>query len=112
MQTLMVAWAMTYTSWPAWVVFAIIFGIGSGGVFPLYPAITRSYFGAEGTGGIFGLQLLLSTVFGMALGPLLGGYSYDLFKTYHGAFLISMVVGVLSVLLLFTVRPPRPRTVR
>jgi MFS family permease len=112
MQTLMVAWAMTYTSWPAWVVFAIIFGIGSGGVFPLYPAITRSYFGAEGTGGIFGLQLLLSTVFGMALGPLLGGYSYDLFKTYHGAFLVSMVVGVLSVLLLFTVRPPRLRTVR
>jgi MFS family permease len=112
MQTLMVVWAMTYTSWPAWVVFAILFGIGSGGVFPLYPAITRSYFGAEGTGGIFGLQLLLSTVFGMALGPLLGGYSYDVFKTYHGAFLVSIVVGVLSVLLLFTVRPPRLRTGR
>jgi MFS family permease len=107
MQTLMVAWIMSYTSWPAWIVFAILFGIGSGGVFPLYPAITRSYFGAEGTGGIFGLQLFLSTVFGMALGPLLGGYLFDLFKTYQGAFLVSIVVGGLSVILLLTVRPPR-----
>jgi MFS family permease len=106
----MVAWVMTYTSWPAWVVFAILFGIASGGVFPLYPAITRSYFGATGTGGIFGLQLLLSTVFGMAVGPLLGGYLFDLFKTYHGAFLVSIVVGALSVLVLFTVRPPQLRT--
>ncbi len=107
MQTLMVAWVMTYTSWPAWIVFAILFGIGSSGVFPLYPAITRSYFGAEGTGGIFGLQLLLSTVFGMALGPLVGGYLFDLFKTYQGAFLVSIVVGGCSIILLLTVRPPR-----
>ncbi|MBI3328018.1 MAG: MFS transporter, partial [Nitrospinae bacterium] len=56
LQTLMVVWALTFTSWPAWIVFAILFGISSGGVFPLYPAITRSYFGAEWTGGIFGFQ--------------------------------------------------------
>jgi MFS family permease len=106
-QTLMVAWIMTYTSWPAWVVFAILFGIGSGGVFPLYPAITRNYFGAVGTGGLFGLQLLLSTVFGMAIGPLLGGYLFDRFGTYQVPFRISMAVGALSIILLFTVTAPR-----
>lgn len=106
-QTLMVGWALTFTSWPAWIVFAILFGISSGGVFPLYPAITRSYFGAAGTGGIFGLQLFLSTVFGMAVGPLLGGYLFDRSKTYEMAFLTSIAMGALSVILLLTVRAPR-----
>jgi MFS family permease len=108
-QTLMVVWALTFTSWAAWIVFAVLFGIAQGGVFPVYPVITRTYFGAEGTGGIFGFQLMLSTIFGMAFGPLLGGYLFDLSATYRLAFLTSIAVGVLSVLLLLTVRAPRPK---
>jgi MFS family permease len=107
MQTLMVAWALTFTSWPAWIGFAILFGISSGGVFPLYPAIIRGYFGAEGTGGIFGFQLMLSTVFGMAIGPLLGGYLFDLSGTYRVSFLTSIAVGALAVIFLLTVTAPR-----
>ena len=106
-QTLMVAWALLLTSWPAWIGFAILFGISSGGVFPLYPALTRSYFGAEGTGGLFGFQLMLSTVFGMALGPLLGGYLFDLSGSYRTSFLTSIAVGALSVIFLLTVTAPR-----
>jgi MFS family permease len=111
-QTLMVAWALTFTSWPAWIGFAVLFGISSGGVFPLYPAITRSYFGAEGTGGLFGFQLMLSTVFGMALGPLLGGYLFDLSGSYRVSFLTSIAVGALSVIFLLTVTAPRLKPVQ
>jgi MFS family permease len=106
-QTLMVAWAMAFTSAAAWLVFAVLFGISQGGVFPLYPALLRGYFGAGGTGGIFGFQLMLSTVFGMALGPLLGGYLFDLSGSYRWSFLASIGIGALAVLLLLTVTAPR-----
>jgi MFS family permease len=108
-QMLMAAWALAFTSWAAWVTFAIVFGISYGGVFPLYPAITRGYFGAEGTGGIFGFQLMLSTI-AMGLGSYLGGYLFDLFGTYRVSFLTSVAVGTLSVILLLTVTAPRPKT--
>jgi MFS family permease len=109
-QMLMAVWVMVFTSWAAWVTFAILFGISYGGVFPLYPAITRGYFGAEGTGGIYGFQLFLSTI-AMGLGGYLGGYLFDLFGTYRVSFLTSITVGVLSILLLFTVTAPRLKTV-
>jgi MFS family permease len=109
-QMLMAVWVMVFTSWAAWVTFAILFGISYGGVFPLYPAITRSYFGAEGTGGIYGFQLFLSTI-GMGLGGYLGGYLFDLFGTYRLSFLTGIAIGVLSILLLFTVTAPRLKTV-
>jgi MFS family permease len=109
-QMLMAVWVMVFTSWAAWVTFAILFGISYGGVFPLYPAITRGYFGAEGTGGIYGFQLFLSTI-GMGLGGYLGGYLFDLFGTYRLSFLTGIAIGVLSILLLFTVTAPRLKTV-
>jgi MFS family permease len=105
-QTLMAGWALAFTSWTAWVVFAVLFGITYGGVFPLYPAITRGYFGAEGTGGIYGFQLMLSTI-AMGLGGYLGGYLFDLSGTYRVSFLTSIAVGIVSMLLLFTVTAPR-----
>jgi MFS family permease len=108
-QMLMAAWALVFTSWAAWVSFAIVFGISYGGVFPLYPAITRGYFGAEGTGGIYGFQLMLSTI-AMGLGGYLGGYLFDLFGTYRVSFLTSVAIGTLSILLLMTVAAPRPKT--
>ena len=43
----------------------------------------------------------------MGLGGYLGGYLFDLFGTYRVAFLTSIAVGVLSILLLFTVTAPR-----
>jgi MFS family permease len=108
-QMLMAVWVMVFTSWAAWVTFAVVFGISYGGVFPLYPAITRGHFGAEGTGGIYGFQLFLSTI-AMGLGGYLGGYLFDVFGTYRVSFLTSITVGVLSILLLFTVTAPRLKT--
>jgi MFS family permease len=105
-QMLMAVWVMVFTSWAAWVTFAVVFGISYGGVFPLYPAITRGYFGAEGTGGIYGFQFFLSTI-AMGLGGYLGGYLFDVFGTYRVSFLTGITVGVLSILLLFTVTAPR-----
>jgi MFS family permease len=109
-QMLMAVWVMVFTSWAAWVTFAILFGISYGGVFPLYPAITRGYFGAEGTGGIFGFQLFLSTI-AMGLGGYLGGYLFDLFGTYRTSFLTGIAIGVLAILLLLTVTAPRLKAV-
>jgi hypothetical protein len=47
----------------------------------------------------------------MGLGGYLGGYLFDLFGTYRLSFLTGIAIGVLSILLLFTVTAPRLKTV-
>ncbi len=91
----------------AFYVFAGLFGIGLGGEVPAFPIINRQYFGGAPIGTVYGWQMLGNGV-GMALGPLAGGFLWDLTGDFASAVALSAVLslaGLVSVLLL----PPTSR---
>ena len=61
----------------AFYLFAGLFGIGLGGEVPAFPIINRQYFGNAPIGTVYGWQMLGNGV-GMALGPLAGGFLWDI----------------------------------
>ncbi len=104
-QTAMAPWLLATTETWALVVFAVLFGVGYGGGFPAYPVISRQYFGVTSLGAIFGLQLAGSMA-GMALGGYLGGVLHDLTGSYTSAFLVSLAVGLASIVLAASLQQP------
>ena len=79
-------------------VFAIIFGIGYGGIVPLETVISAELFGLGSLGMILAGLTLFSTV-GMALGPPLAGSIFDITGDYSLAFLICVIIGALAIIL-------------
>jgi MFS family permease len=83
-------------------IFAILFGIGLGGEMTVFPIINRQYYGGAPTGTAYGWQMLGSG-FGMALGPLAGGFLRDATGGYTSSIMLSFAVsliGVISIILL------------
>jgi len=85
---------------------SVFFGMSYGGVMPLYAILIRQYFGARIMGATFGAATLASTI-GMAIGPLMGGWIFDVFGSYHRLYAGSFVVGLGAVAIALTFRPPR-----
>ncbi len=83
-----------------------LFGMAYGGVMPLYAILVRQYFGAGIMGATFGAATLASTL-GMAIGPLMGGWIFDQFSSYHWLYVTSFVIGLGAVAIAFTFRPPQ-----
>jgi MFS family permease len=82
--------------------FAVLFGIGVGGEVPIFPVISRQYYGHAPMGGLYGWQNIGNGV-GMALGPALGGFIWTQTGDYTGVLALSFgasLAGVLSVLVL------------
>jgi MFS family permease len=85
---------------------AVIFGTAYGGVMPLYAVLAREYFGARIMGTILGAATLASS-FGMAFGPLLGGWVFDTYNSYQWLYVGSFVVafGAAAIAMTFPKRP-------
>ena len=85
---------------------AILTGTAYGGVMPLYAVVAREYFGPRIMGTVFGAAIMASSL-GMALGPWVGGWVFDTFRSYHWMYLSSFALALCAVgmALLF---PPRP----
>jgi MFS family permease len=85
---------------------AILTGTAYGGVMPLYAVVAREYFGPRIMGTVFGAAIMASSL-GMALGPWVGGWVFDTFRTYNWMYLSSFALALCAVgmALLF---PPRP----
>ncbi len=88
----------------AFYLFAGPFGIGLGGEVPAFPIINRQYFGHAPIGTVYGWQMLGNGL-GMALGPLAGGFLWDITGDFASVVVLSSalsLVGLVSVLLLPT----------
>jgi MFS family permease len=88
----------------AWtfVLFAILFGIGVGGEVPIFPVISRQYYGHAPMSTLYGWQNIGNGV-GMALGPVLGGLIWTWTGDYTGVLALSFgasLAGVLSIVVL------------
>lgn len=75
---------------------SLIFGLSQGGIVPSYAVIVREYLPAREAGQRVGL-VIMSTIFGMALGGWLSGLIYDLTGSYHAAFLNGIAWNLLNI---------------
>ena len=94
---------LTQDAW-AFYLFAGVFGVGLGGEVPIFPIINRQYFGNAPIGTVYGWQMLGNGL-GMALGPITGGFLWDVTGDFTSAVVLSSamsLVGLVSVLLLPT----------
>jgi MFS family permease len=97
---------------PLWtfLALAVVFGIGYGGVMPLYAILTRQYFGERVMGTMYGAVFGISSV-GMGIGSYLGGVFFDQAGSYTRLYVVSFLLGVSAIMLGVVLRPPVHRAV-
>ncbi len=102
-QTLALGWLLVAREAWALYLFAVIFGIGQGGIMPLQMMVTAELFGLKALGMLGGAVMMLGYA-GMAVGPIVAGGIFDATGSYQTAFLICVILGVaataISLLLL------------
>jgi MFS family permease len=81
---------------PDFYVIAAIFGFAYGGTMPIYAVLIRHYFGQRIMGTVLGAASMVSAV-GMALGPAVGGWIFDTYRSYTALYIGSMVAGFVAV---------------
>ena len=90
-------------------VYCAIFGFAYAGTTPIIPTMAASLFGTRSVGSIFGI-LNLGYTFGVAIGPLLAGYTFDVSGSYSGAFLSAAGALFLSILLCLVIKKPKAKS--
>lgn len=77
---------------------AILFGIGAGGSVILRSTIAAELFGLNSLGTITGAIMFISTI-GGAVGPLVAGYIFDISNQYFLAFITTIVVCIIGLVM-------------
>lgn len=87
--------------------YVILYGLGVGCWLPTMSIITRTSFGTIAYAQIFGVASLFRTL-GVALGPLIGGYLFDITDTYQWTFMIYASLYLISIPAIIAVHRPAP----
>jgi MFS family permease len=106
LQALVMFWLLRATDIWMLYLFAAAFGFAYGGCVPQLPVIAGEIFKLKSIGAIVGVQML-GVAIGGAIGPLLGGRTFDVTGTYYLAFLVSGICTLLALLLLAFMRVPK-----
>ena len=77
---------------------SVYYGLGYGGIVPMYAIIIREHFKISEAGWRIGVIFFFGTL-GMALGGYIGGLIYDLTATYTLAFLTAIIFNLLNLTL-------------
>jgi MFS family permease len=77
-----------------------LFGLFQGGIVPSYAIIVREHFEPHEAGARVGM-VIMSTLFGMALGGWMSGKIFDLTHSYHAAFLNGIAWNLVNVSIVF-----------
>jgi MFS family permease len=88
--------------------FAILFGMGYGGLSCLQSLIAAELYGLL-TLGVITALFSFSFNIGGALGPFLAGYIFDVSSSYFWAFLGCILVALTGLIISTTLKPPRKR---
>jgi MFS family permease len=89
--------------------FAVVYGLGHGGLLTAISPIVAEYFGIRSHGALFGI-VFFSTMVGGAIGPVVAGYIFDTSGSYSLAFQICTGVAALALVLILTLRKTRLNT--
>jgi MFS family permease len=84
--------------------FAIMFGFSVNGIHALISPMVAELFGLSSHGVIFGCVLLGMTS-GMATGPLVAGYIFDITSSYQLAFQIFTIINIIGLILILFLKP-------
>jgi MFS family permease len=87
--------------------FAIIFGLGYGGLSVLISPMVAEYFGLSSHGVIMGVVIMFGGTAGMAIGPVIAGYIHDVTGSYQLAFIIYTGISVVGLILTSFLKPTR-----
>ena len=82
---------------------ALVYGFGYGSLAPVLPLLVADRFGRHVLGSIYGLLTFFIGV-GGAIGPVLGGFIYDKFGSYHYLWLINIFVLSCIAIAILTLR--------
>jgi MFS family permease len=85
--------------------FAVVFGFAFGGCATSESPLVAGLFGLSSHGLILGVINLLGFTFGAAVGPLIGGYIFDMTNSYQLAFIICGAVSVVGLILTVLLSP-------
>ncbi|WDZ98488.1 MFS transporter [Herbaspirillum sp. WKF16] len=81
-------------------VISALFGLFQGGIVPSYAIIVREYFPAAEAGQRVG-AVIMTTMFGMAIGGWMSGKIFDLAGSYHAAFANGVGWNLLNLAIAF-----------
>ena len=95
-QTITVGLFVAVNGLPLLYLIAVFFGIGYGGILPLYPVVLRDHLSGKGIGRRTAIVIFFGGI-GMAAGGSIGGYLHDLTSNYTLAFLIGVVANVVNL---------------
>ena len=86
--------------------YAVTMGLGMGSWLPTMSMLVSTTFGLASYGVIFGVVSLFQSI-GVATGPLVAGYMYDIMNTYHWFFILSLALCVTAIFAVLPVRRPK-----
>jgi len=105
LQVLAMFWLLRATDIWMLYLFAAVFGFAYGGCVPQLPVIAGELFELKSIGEIVGVQML-GVAIGGAIGPVLGGYVFDVTASYYFAFTVSGMCTIIALILLAFIRAP------
>jgi MFS family permease len=91
--------------------FALLFGAGWGVTAPMFMSISADLYKGKDFGLIYGMVEGVIGV-GSALGAWLAGYIFDCTQSYFWAFILTIVLNIVSVLLVWYVAPRKVRQIK
>ncbi len=86
--------------------FAVIYGIGYGGLDPPIVALIGDAFGLRRVGVIMG-SLIVGWGLGAALGPYLAGLIFDISSSYSAAFLVAALIMIMAAIFISRLDVPK-----
>jgi len=83
-------------TYPLLLLGSVLFGLGMGGYYPLLPALVGDLFDQDQLGSIYGLALLAGGI-GAFVGPVIGGWVYDLTIFYTWIMVTALIFALVAV---------------
>ncbi len=87
--------------------FAVLYGIGHGGLFTVVSPTVAEFFGLRAHSSIFGVIVFFGTL-GGALGPMVAGHIFDTTGQYDYAFNTLAIMAAIGLIMTLTLRPLIP----
>jgi len=78
-------------------IFAILFGLSSGGWAGIITAFPADYFGSKATGSILGFAVIFAGV-GVGIGPFVGGLIFDITHSYYYMILMCIIATIGAII--------------
>jgi MFS family permease len=91
-------------------VFAIVFGIGHGGIVTVMASLTANLFGVKQIGSLFASVSCISAI-GRVVGPVVSGNIFDRTGSYTLAFIICIIFAAVALVMSFALHQRKARQI-